>query len=88
MKERENWNEWQANALAAALLMPPQVIETVLSRHIRNRKLYDYGGFFSHVDHLRLKQIASDLYVSQTALILCLKQLGYIEERPISEFTD
>lgn len=48
LKSKEDWNEWQANALGAALLMPPAIVQTLLQK--RTEKLISYGGYFTSFD--------------------------------------
>ena len=42
LKTREDWNEWQANALGAAILMPKEEIGFAMWRFASGRKLKNY----------------------------------------------
>ena len=48
LKSREDWNEWQANALGAALLMPQAEINQAMRFFAQNRTLISYEGRFSY----------------------------------------
>lgn len=88
LKTREDWNEWQANALGAALLMPQREIDRAMSYLAQGRTLIDYDGWFGYGDLMALKQLCQTLGVSRSAAVIRLRQLGYIEDRPYAEYTD
>ena len=46
LKTREDWNEWQANVLGAAILMPREEIDFAIWRFAPGRKLKNYSGWF------------------------------------------
>ena len=88
LKTHEDWNEWQANVLGATILMPQKEIDLAAWYFIPEKKLTSYGGYFTYRDRLSLKAICAQLGVSQSAVIIRLRQLGYLEDRPYSEFDD
>lgn len=88
LKSREDWNEWQANALGAALLMPQAEINRAMRFFAQNRTLISYEGRFSYADKLALSLLCQALGVSKSAAVIRLRQLGYLEERPYAEFVD
>lgn len=88
LKSKEDWNEWQANALGAALLMPQAEINRAMRIFAQSRTLISYEGRFSYVDKLALSLICQALGVSKSAAVIRLRQLGYLEERPYAEFVD
>lgn len=88
LKTREDWNEWQANALGAAILMPQREIDRAMDYLARGRKLIDYEGWFGYMDLMVLKQLCQTLGVSRSAAVIRLRQLGYMEERPYAEYID
>ena len=88
LKTREDWNEWQANALGAAILMPQSEIEFAVWRFAPNRILTSYDGYFTYQDRLALRLMCDVFKVSRAALIIRLRQLGYLVDRPYSEFND
>lgn len=88
LKTREDWNEWQANALGAAILMPQQEINIAMRRYSRRNMLVSYDGRFTYRDRMVIELICRQLGVSKTAAVIRLRQLGFIEERPIAEFSN
>ena len=88
LKTREDWNEWQANVLGAAILMPQSQIDLAMWYFAQSRILTNYEGKFSYHDRLCLTQICQAFGVSKTAAIIRLRQLGYIEDRRYLEYHD
>lgn len=88
LKTREDWNEWQANVLGAAILMPQKEISLAMWRFAYGRKLTSFEGWFSYNDKLAISLICSTLGVSKTAAVIRLRHLGYIEDRPYHEYVD
>lgn len=86
LKTREDWNEWQANALAAALLMPNSEIICALGDH--PKPLVSFGGIFTATDRYALDTLCRQLKVSRREMIIRLRQLGYLIDRPVSQFND
>ena len=84
LKSLDDWSEWQANALAAAIIMPKKYIELLL----RNRRLTLYGKRLNRPDKLLLANICDRLKVSRTAMTLRLKQLGYAIVLPPDAYND
>ena len=78
----EDWREWQANALAAALIMPKKYIELMVG----NRQLYLFGRRMNKADNLLFRNIGNRLQVSSYALTLRLKQLGYLHVLSASDY--
>lgn len=88
LKSREDWNEWQANVLGAAILMPQREIDLAMWYFAAGRKLINYEGVFSYHDRLSLGMLCKQLGVSKSAAVIRLRQLGYIEDRPYSDYHD
>ena len=88
LKTREDWNEWQANYLAAVILMPQKEMKLAMDKFAPNRKLICYDGKFNYSDNFVLTLISSVLCVSKAAARIRLEQLGYIEHRPFYQFSD
>lgn len=83
LKTFEDWNEWQANALGAALLMPKASVTAFMEAfqieinkkmpvHLRSMSLY--------ADYI-IDCFCEHFHVSKSAAIIRLKHLGYIAER-------
>ena len=88
LKTREDWNEWQANTLAASLLMPRDKMAIGVQYYWRGYSLKRFGGRFNTIDLMSIDSLANQLGVSRTAAVIRLKELGYIEERLASEYYD
>lgn len=88
LKSREDWNEWQANVLGAAILMPLKEIDLAIWRFNAGNKLINYAGYMAYMDRLCIKMMCSQFGVSKTALLIRLRQLGFLEDRPLSEYHD
>ena len=88
LKTREDWNEWQANVLGAAILMPQKEIDLAMWFFAQSKKLTCYEGRFAYHDQLPLSLLCQALGVSKTAAVIRLRQLGYIEDHPFSEYVD
>lgn len=88
LKTHEDWNEWQANVLGAAILMPQKEIDLAIWYFAGGKSLINFEGRFCYQDRLYLKLICQQLGVSRTAAIIRLRQLGYIEDHPYSEYID
>ena len=88
LKSREDWNEWQANVLGAAILMPQREIDLAMWYFAGGKALVNYEGRFSYRDDLALNMTCQQLGVSKSAAVIRLRQLGYIEDRPYSEYVN
>lgn len=86
LKSREDWNEWHANALGAAVLMPRDHIELAMWRLADSRKLRCYGYMFDPPNLHVLTTLCRIYRVSRSAAVIRLRQLGYIEDRPAEEY--
>lgn len=74
-----------ANVLAAALLMPREQVE----KRMFPAKFYtSYEGRFNTWDYMRIKKAADSLRVSASALTIRLRELGFVQYKPISEYID
>lgn len=88
LKSREDWNEWQANALGAALLMPRDEMANAMQKFSYKSVLKNYEGRLVYADRVSLSRICTALGVSKTAAIIRLRQLGYIEDHPFEAYVD
>ena len=79
LKNKEDWNEWQANALGAALLLPRRGIQWAINRCNRGRPLLlNHGQLCTH-EEILVASIASFFGASKTAVKIRLKRLGLLE---------
>lgn len=88
LKSCEDWNEWQANALGASLLLPEHLLKQAMFFFTSSGKLTHFGGAFPPEEYKKLDSISRFLGVSHTALLIRLKQLGFLEERGAGEYQD
>ena len=88
LKTREDWNEWQANVLGAAILMPQKEIDLAIWRFHSGNKLFNYAGHMTYMDRLCINIMCERFGVSKTALKIRLRQLGFLEDRPYCEYHD
>lgn len=87
LRERLSIAEWQANTLAAALLMPRFLVKRELKQHTGNGCLPVYGErVFCLKEKIVLREISRTLGVSYTALVIRLDNLGALHHRPLSEY--
>ena len=87
LKTREDWNEWQANVLGAAILLPQAEVDLAM-RYLADEPLRNYEGRYSYHDHLTLCLFCRTFGVSKTTASIRLRQLGYMVDRPFSEYVD
>ena len=86
---RFDLTEWQANTLCAALIMPARLIDECMFRFGNKTKITVYGADqLDFEDSLFTDNIKSFLGVSKTALLIRLKQLNYVEYKPIEEYAE
>lgn len=84
---KDDWCEWQANALGAAILMPQKLIEQCLFRFGCNNQILIYGDYtLRRQDRDVIYNMTSFLGVSFSALIIRLRQLSVIKDMLLSEY--
>lgn len=88
LKTKEDWNEWQANVLGAALLMPQREIDLAMKKFTGGRILQNYEGRFPYLDQQALEFICHSFGVSKAAAIIRLRELGHLKDHPYFEFYD
>jgi len=76
LKTREDWNEWQANVLGAAILLPQKEVDLAMCQFAKT-PLINYEGRYSYGDHLTLRLFCRLFGVSKTTASIRLRQLGY-----------
>jgi Zn-dependent peptidase ImmA (M78 family) len=65
LKTREDWNEWQANVLGAAILLPQKEVDLAMCQFAKT-PLINYEGRYSYGDHLTLRLFCRLFGVSKT----------------------
>lgn len=87
LRERLSIAEWQANTLAASLLMPRFLIKKELEKYTGGECLPVYGErVFRPKEKEILSEISRTMEVSYTALIIRLQTLGLLSHHPLSEY--
>lgn len=74
-----DWYEWQADALAAALLLPPDAVRDGMFVCGLGEKLRLLSRKYSETNYHRFCDMADFLQVSRTALAYRMEQLGLLE---------
>ncbi len=82
LKTHEDWNEWQANALGAAILMPQTKVDCAMRLLNGGKSLKSYGDRLHSEDRACIEKFCSVFAVSRTSACIRLEQLGYLEKRP------
>ena len=81
--------EYDADRLAAAILMPGFNVAKAMGRFSDNGKVYYYGSnILSTADKMRIQLMADCSGVSYQSMAIRLKELGYTETRPFREFVE
>ncbi len=88
LKSNEDWNEWQANALGAAILMPQSEIDLAMLRFASMNPIRNYEGWLLERDRTIVKMMCETFGVSKAALLIRLRHLGHLEELPYSEYRE
>lgn len=78
-KEISDWREWQADAMAAALLLPKEAIDEAMFFFGLGGKIKVLSKKYSEYKYERFCEMAEFLQVSKTALAYRLEQLGLLE---------
>ena len=79
--------EWQADVIAASLLMPKFIVEKTVRRCVKTDHIKIYGdNTLAAKDKLIISTMAKQLEVSHTALFIRLKNLDMFEYHDISEY--
>ncbi|MDR0884457.1 MAG: ImmA/IrrE family metallo-endopeptidase [Oscillospiraceae bacterium] len=74
-----DWEEWQANALGAVLLMPEPLVRCGYARWWGRRKIQLTDRGIAREDYIGARYLAQDLCVSTNALLIRLRELGLVE---------
>lgn len=86
LKTKEDWNEWQANALAAALLMPIDRLCSVRCELHQTEPVKCYGTRLGPDSVADVSRLCTSFGVSKAAMLIRLRQIGVVDDRPLSEY--
>lgn len=84
-KRVTDWYEWQADALAAALLLPPDAVRDGMFVCGLGEKMRLLSRKYSETNYYRFCDMADYLQVSRTALAYRMEQLGLLERNLLVE---
>ncbi len=83
----ERIREWQANTVAAYLLMRPALVEWGVYAFCSKRRISLYGNrLLSKDDYCGIAELARFLGVSREALLIRMRQTGLLRVRPMEEY--
>ena len=80
-----DWREWQADALAAALLLPLDAVRDAMFMYGLGEKMKVLSRKYSQYKYERFCEMADFLQVSRTALAYRMEQLGLLERNLLIE---
>lgn len=78
-KKVEDWREWQADVLAAAMLLPPDAISDAMFLFGLGEKMKVLSRKYSQNKYESFCEMADYFQVSKTALAYRMEQLGLLE---------
>ena len=78
-KKVSNWYEWQADALAAELLLPPDAVDEAMFLFGLGDKMKVLSYKYSQNKYIAFCEMAEFLQVSKTTLAYRMEQLGLLE---------
>lgn len=78
-KKVSNWYEWQADALAAALLLPPDALDKAMFLFGLGSQMKVLSRKYSQNKYISFCHMAEFLQVSKTTLAYRMEQLGLLE---------
>lgn len=84
-KQITDWREWQADALAAAILLPKDAIEDSMFMFGLGQKMKLLSRKYSQNNYERFCEMADFLRVSKSALAFRMEQLGLLERNRLIE---
>ena len=79
-KGRRDWEEWRADTLTSAILMPPAMIRDNMAAFGLGEKLARLNRVFAPREYACFCEMAAHMGVSRQALAIRLKQLGLLEQ--------
>lgn len=88
LKTKEDWDEWQADALAAALLIPINKLKDVRCQMSQKEPIKYYGAKLDYKGRADLNALCHAFLVSKSAMLIRLRQIGAVIDMPVSEWRD
>ncbi len=84
-KQITDWYEWQANALASAILLPADFVKRAMFIFNVGEKITMLNKIYARQTYDKFCDMARFLGVSKTALAIRMKQLGLLENDYLDE---
>jgi hypothetical protein len=84
----DDWGEWQANSLAAALLIPKSALTMELNEWDKPFKPVLYGYWFSRNDYRQMKNLGDSFCVSMSAMKKRLSDLDSLIVKTVYDYVD
>jgi len=85
LKSKEDWNEWQANVLGAAILLPRKGVSEAARALLKGRRIISAYGKFTRRDREVIYEIADYFRASPQAVAIRLERLGFIYDRTLED---
>lgn len=83
LKTKEDWNEWQANVLGAAIIMPRRDVSMLVEPLLHGRKMAVYFDRCTERDAAIIQYVSEFFHASATSAKIRLERLGYLEDRSL-----
>ena len=83
LRTREDWREWQANTLGAALLMPADRLGQAVRELHGELPLVFHDGYPTMRSRLIIEHLCSRFSVSRAVMTIRLRQLGFITQNAL-----
>ena len=83
LKSKEDWNEWQANVLGAAILMPRRDVSILAESMLGDRKIIVAFDRCSEYDASIIRNLSEFFHASPVAVKIRLQRLGYLEDHTL-----
>ena len=83
LRTREDWREWQANTLGAALLMPAERLGQAVRELQGELPLVFHDGYPTMRSRLIIEHLCSRFSVSRAVMTIRLRQLGFITQNEL-----
>lgn len=87
LKTKEDWNEWQANALGAAIIMPRQDVAMLVEPILKGRKITVCFDRCTEWEASVIRYVGEFFHASPIAAKIRLERLGYLEDRSLETLT-
>ena len=81
LKTREDWNEWQANVLGAAILLPQTEVDRAMYFLTESKPLSSSADSINCQDKATINIFCGILGVSMSTAVRRLVELGYMKFR-------